>query len=35
MTLMVDAFWEAEKMLHEYFGLDYPVWLSADYYLGW
>lgn len=29
------AFCEAEKMLHEYFGLDRPVWLSPDYYLGW
>ncbi|MRX40316.1 NAD(P)-binding protein [Flavobacterium sp. LC2016-23] len=29
------AFCEAEKMLQEYFGLDRPIWLSPDYYLGW
>ncbi len=29
------AFCEAEKMLQEHFHLDRPVWLSADYYLGW
>lgn len=29
------ALCEAEKMLQEYFGLDCPVWLSPDYYLGW
>lgn len=29
------AFCEAEKMLQEHFGLDWPTWLSPDYYLGW
>lgn len=29
------AFCVAEKMLQDYFGLDRPYWLSADYYLGW
>ncbi len=29
------AFCEAEKMLHEYFGMERPHWLSSDYYLGW
>jgi hypothetical protein len=29
------AFCEAEKMLQEHFGLDWPYWLDKDYYLGW
>ncbi|MDH6250321.1 hypothetical protein M2347_000048 [Chryseobacterium sp. H1D6B] len=29
------AFCEAEKMLQEHFGMDRPIWLSPDYYLGW
>jgi monoamine oxidase len=29
------AFCEAEKMLEEHFGLNYPEWLEKGYYLGW
>lgn len=29
------AFCVAEKMLRDKFGLDCPVWLNPDYYLGW
>ena len=29
------AFCEAEKMLQEHFGLQRPIWLANDYYLGW
>lgn len=29
------AFCEAEKMLQEYFHLQWPNWLPNDYYLGW
>jgi hypothetical protein len=29
------AFCEAEKMLQEHFGLEWPYWLNKEYYLGW
>ncbi len=29
------ALCEAEKMLQEHFGLEWPKWLKRDYYLGW
>ncbi|HEY0070649.1 MAG TPA: FAD-dependent oxidoreductase [Chloroflexia bacterium] len=29
------ALCEAEKMLQEHFGLQWPGWLPKDYYLGW
>jgi len=29
------AFCVAEKMLQEHFGMERPVWISKDYYMGW
>jgi hypothetical protein len=29
------AFCEAEKMVQQYFHLQWPSWLSKEYYLGW
>ncbi|MGP0103587.1 MAG: flavin monoamine oxidase family protein [Solirubrobacteraceae bacterium] len=29
------ALCEAEKMLQEHFGMQWPTWLDRDYYLGW